>query len=216
MSVTNNETFLHSTNSTRANVTLFPPKNVRNNLLSLWKFSRFAFLNVLKTKFPSWDAEFFDAVRKTVFRDLKGWFHPHGYTVFSDDDLNNVRLYQIEFLVSYHKKNGSLVTPVNIKNYIIWLQLAVQSIWRYDLKLLQNPIFASEQHVLFSVINNPARIFQRLGLHPVSHIFFSKIYLIKLYDYMKIIQDLETSTDLFFWMWVIRCSIEEISSNSNI
>ena len=106
---------------------------------------------------------------------------PH-YSALTEEQLKTVRFYVIDFTTSYNSQNGSEISCTSLKNYVLELQRAFQTIWNYGLTILSGPIFGCPNNGVIAVADNRARKLQSKGYNRVSHIVLCEEEIIQLCD----------------------------------
>lgn len=124
-----------------------------------------------------------DQAQIIVFPDGLGSFLILGHKNWTVPELFRVRHYLIEFFATVkNSKTGEPLMPTTLKNYVLALQRAFSSIWKYNLRLLQGDVFACANNVLLSVLDNRSPELQAEGHHTNSHNVLSREDVRKLYS----------------------------------
>lgn len=160
----------------------FPENTVRNNHCSFRAFSRYIYSEILHFPLTTDDSTIFGGARHVVFSDDQQSHKYRGYKNFCEDELRSILHFLIAFFAIYRAVDGSYISLVTPKNYLLGLQRAFRMGWGYNLQLLERPIFACPNYRFLSVIENRARYFQREVIRPIPHEVFSKDDIFKLYS----------------------------------
>ena len=106
------------------------------------------------------------------------------------EQLKRIRHFLIEFVVNYRSsKTASEVNLSSMKAYILGIQRAFATIWGYNLKILEGPIFNCPNEGLLAVIDNRFSFQQADGIFTESHTVLSHEDLEKLYKSPDLARD---------------------------